>query len=470
LAAKGYETHVYESSTRPGGKLRSLRLGDYRFDMGPSLFTMPHWVDALFELCGESPRAHFDYQRLPVVCKYFWEDGTAFSVPANPSEFAQKANAVFGLPAGEMEAHLAHSGQLYDLTASTFLERSLHRASTWLRWDVGYALMHLGKLHLNQSLHDLQSEKMRHPKLVQLFNRYATYNGSSPYCAPALMHVIPHLENHFGAWFPKQGMYGIVEALFALAQRMGVTFHFNTPVQQIRVSGKKAVGITTGSGQIDADVVVSNADVWSTYRQLLPQEKAPEKILNRRRSSSAFIFYWGMRKQFPQLDVHNVLFSNDYRREFEQIFSRKTYPDDPTVYIHISSKVKPDDAPPGGENWFVMINAPHLTPENREIDAESLRNKVLEKVKNLLGEDVSGQIEMEETLTPQKIQDITSSHLGSLYGSSSNDKWAAFLRHPNFSSRIKNLYFTGGSAHPGGGIPLCLQSAKIVSEMIPDAR
>jgi phytoene desaturase len=230
------------------------------------------------------------------------------------------------------------------------------------------------------------------------------------------------------------------------------------------------VGITTGSGQIDADVVVSNADVWSTYRQLLPQEKAPEKILNRRRSSSAFIFYWGMRKQFPQLDVHNVLFSNDYRREFEQIFSRKTYPDDPTVYIHISSKVKPDDAPPGGENWFVMINAPHLTPENREIDAESLRNKVLEKVKNLLGEDVSGQIEMEETLTPQKIQDITSSHLGSLYGSSSNDKWAAFLRHPNFSSRIKNLYFTGGSAHPGGGIPLCLQSAKIVSEMIPDAR
>jgi phytoene desaturase len=469
LAHKGYDTHIFESSTRPGGKLRSLTLGKYRFDMGPSLFTMPHWVDELFRLCGEDPRTHFNYNKLPVVCKYFWEDGTCFGVPADADEFAVKAAAIFGLSAEKIKEHLALSADLYNLTASTFLERSLHQVKTWMRKDVLHTLTQVHKLHLGKTLNELHVNSLKDHKLVQLFNRYATYNGSSPYRAPALMHVIPHLENHFGAWFPERGMYGIVEALFGLAKRKGVTFHFNTPVQGIVIKNKKAIGIATLKGDILSDVVVSNADVWSTYRHLLPKEKAPEKILHRERSSSAFIFYWGINRIFSQLDVHNILFSNDYRREFEQLFSRREYPDDPTVYLHICSKVKPDDAPAGSENWFVMVNAPHLTHLNREVEVSQLREQVLQKIERVLGVDLRPHIEVEETLSPEKIQNITSSHLGSLYGTASNDKWSAFLRHPNFTHRIRGLYFTGGSVHPGGGIPLCLQSAKIVAQMIPNA-
>lgn len=469
LAHKGYDTHIFESSTRPGGKLRSLTLGKYRFDMGPSLFTMPHWVDELFTLCGEDPRIHFNYQRLPVVCKYFWEDGTCFGAPADPEEFAQKAASVFGQSAGEIRAHLSYSTRLYELTATTFLERSLHQLSTWVRRDVWRTILHIKALHLGKTLHQLQTERLRHPALIQLFDRYATYNGSSPFRAPAVMHVIPHLEHQCGAWFPDRGMYGIVEALHALALRQGVHFHFNSPVKKIILNNGKAAGVDTDNGAVEADIVVSNADVYTTYRHLLPESKAPERILQRERSSSAFIFYWGINRPFPQLDSHNILFSSDYRREFEQLFARKQYPDDPTVYIHISSKVNASDAPAGGENWFVMINAPHLAPQNQNADIERLRTSILNKIERMLGVDLRPLIEVEETLSPKKIQDITSSHLGSLYGSASNDKWSAFLRHPNFSGSIDRLYFAGGSVHPGGGIPLCLQSAKIVSKLIPDA-
>jgi phytoene dehydrogenase-like protein len=191
-----------------------------------------------------------------------------------------------------------------------------------------------------------------------------------------------------------------------------------------------------------------------------------KKILKQERSSSAVIFYWGIKKEFSQLQLHNIFFSKDYKKEFDDIFIAKKITTDHTIYINITSKVESSQAPSGKENWFVMVNAPTNIGQDWEQIKNDLKRNVLKKLSDILKEDVEGLIEVEQTLDPILIEQQTASYMGSLYGTSSNSKLAAFFRNANFTNAIKGLYFCGGSVHPGGGIPLCLQSAKIVSELI----
>lgn len=470
LNSKGYQVDVFESNSYPGGKLTEFRLGNYRFDAGPSLFTMPILVDNLIRKLGEDPRDHFNYCKKEISCVYFWEDGTRFPAPAQPDLLAQKAEKTFGVEAQKITNYLRHSSRMYRLTNKVFLERSLHKASTYLSMDTVTAIVNIFGLHLSKTMHEVNQKQFDHPKLVQLFNRYATYNGSNPYEAPGILCMIPHLEFNVGTYFPKGGMHAITQSLFELAKNVGVTFQFNSPVEEILLQKNRASGVKVGGKQYPADVVVSNMDIVPTYRKLLPQLAAPEKTLKQERSSSALIFYWGIRKRFPQLDLHNIFFSDDYRKEFAAIFEEKNVLDDPTIYVNISSKEEPTDAPDGCENWFVMINVPSNTGQDwDEIIARSKEN-ILKKLSRILGEDIRLLIEQEQLLEPRTIESKTSSYQGALYGASSNSKFSAFLRHPNFKNKVKGLYFCGGSVHPGGGIPLCLLSAQIVGDIVPSGK
>ncbi len=465
LAVQGHEVEVFEASASPGGKLSEFSLGDYRFDLGPSLFTMPQYVDELFELVGENPRDHFAYQRLPIVCNYFWEDGTRIHAHAAKEDFAKEVEKVLDVPASRIIRILADAEKKYHVSGRTFLEKSLHKLSTWTNMEVLKALFKIPQLDLFRSMDAVHRRELQHPKLVQLFNRFATYNGSNPYKAPGLLTIIPHFEHHFGAYLPEGGMYSISQSVYELARRQGVKFHFNTKVDEILVTKGTATGVRTGNKTHAFDQVVSNMDVFFTYRELLPQQRQPERILAQQKSTSALIFYWGIKKRFPELNCHNILFSEDYPAEFAAM-ERGEMSDDPTVYINKTSHLVPGDAPEGCENWFVMINAPCDAGQDWELLQQQTRQRAIAKINNILGEDLEPLIEEEWTMTPPIIQTKTGSHLGSLYGTSSNSKMAAFMRHPNFSHRISNLFFVGGSVHPGGGIPLCLLSAKIMSEMV----
>jgi phytoene desaturase len=464
-ARKGYAVHVHEANSYPGGKLSQFQLGDYRFDAGPSLFTLPFLVDELFTLCGEDPRDHFNYLKKTEECRYFWDDGTRLTAHSDPAEFASEAERVLGEPAAHVRAHLDLARRQYEATKGLFLERSLHKASTYLRRDALPALAALPSLKLTQTMHAVHAQRFRSPKMVQLFDRFATYNGSTPYQAPGTLAMIPHLEFGFGTFVPYGGMVAITESLVALAERQGVQFHYGQPVERIRVNGRRATGLLVGGTELSADIVVSNMDVTPTYRRLLPDLKAPEKTLSQERSSSALIFYWGVRREFPELDLHNILFANDYEAEFCDLFEHKTLHGDPTVYIHITSKDLEGEAPAGGENWFVMINAPADYGQDWASWRAKARASVLAKIERALGIDVTPFIEVEEVLDPPTIQSRTGSDRGALYGASSNNAMAAFVRHPNFHRQIPNLFFVGGSAHPGGGIPLCLLSAKIAADL-----
>ena len=467
LRSRGYEVQVFEANAYAGGKLHAFKSKGYHFDYGPSLFTMPHFVDELFELFGEDPRNHFNYLKEETICHYFWEDGTTFTANANSEAFVHEAAETFQEPSQNLYKYLQNSQKKYDLTSNLFLEKSLHKASTYMSKDALKGVLNAGSLDLNRSLNLVNERYFSNPKLVQLFNRYATYNGSNPYTTPGIMSLIPQLEMRFGTYYPKGGMHEISQSLYRLGVANGIQFHLNSKVDEVLWENGKATGISTGRTSHDADVVVCNMDIFSAYSSILRKAPKPKKTLKQERSSSAVIFYWGIKKSFKELGLHNIFFTEDYQQEFDTLFKHHSIHEDPTVYINITSKKEEAHAPEGSENWFVMIN----TPGNKGQDWNELKNKakqaIIQKLSRILKVDIAELIETEEILDPVRIERDTLSHEGSLYGTSSNSKFAAFLRHPNFSSKIANLYFCGGSAHPGGGIPLCLLSAKIVADLIP---
>ncbi len=467
LAILKYEVEVFEANPYPGGKLNEFHTYGYRFDGGPSLFTLPSLIDELFILANKKPIDYFKYKKLDEVCRYFWEDQTRLIVPAKNEEFDKNISETLHEKPGTILNYLKDSAFKYEVLSGLFIHKSLHKLSTWVSRDAFKGYSNIFKMGIFGTFHNLNKQTFYNPKTVQLFDRYATYNGSNPYKTPATMGIIPHLEYNIGAFLPEKGMYQIADSLYKLAVELGVKFHFNTKVEEILVDNKNAKAIRFSDGdRIPFDAIVSNMDVTPTYRKLLPGVKPPTKILNQEKSGSGLIFYWGVNKEFKELGLHNILFSDDYKTEFDWQFEEKDIYDDPTVYINITSKIIPADAPSGGENWFVLINAPSNIGQDWDTITKKTKEAVIKKINRILGTDIETYIVTERVLDPIKIERNTSSSQGSLYGNSSNDKYAAFLRHPNFSNQIKNLFFVGGSVHPGGGIPLAISSAKITAEIM----
>jgi diapolycopene oxygenase len=469
LALKGYRVTVFEAQDTFGGKMKQFELAGFRFDTGPSLLTMPHLIDDLFRAAGRQPADFFRYQRLQVITQYFFADGTRLPAYADPARFAAAVEEQLAVPRQQVLNYLRQSSRIYEATTPTFLYKSLHKPATYLSADLLKALAVLPRLGLSTTMHQANARAFTDVRLVQLFDRFATYNGSDPYQAPATLNLIPHLEHNLGAFYPEGGMYAIASSLVQLAQALGVAFHYQEPVQQILTHGSRVSGLQTAKSRYDLEVVVSNMDIVPTYRQLLPEVKAPEKTLSQPRSSSALIYYWGIRHSFAELHLHNIFFSQDYQQEFDYLFQARMVSPDPTVYVNITSKYTPADAPPGMENWFVLVNVPHNAGQDWPQLVKTTREAVLHKISRALKTDIRPLIACERVWDPIGIESQTSSFAGALYGSSSNNRMAAFLRHPNFSSHLKNLYFCGGSVHPGGGIPLCLLSAKIVGDLVPAA-
>lgn len=466
LGAAGHKVTVVEANDYVGGKLTAKMIGKYRFDLGPSVFTMPHLIEELTKISKQDLK--FEYLTLDKICNYFYEDGTTLTAYPDKEKFATEVQNKLGETKESIYEQLKYSATAYELTGELFMEQSLHKLSNFLNLKTAKAVLNIGKLKLNKTMNDVNSTRFKNPKTVQMFNRFATYNGSNPYQAPAIINIISHLEHNIGAFAPKGGMHDITMHLYNLSLKLGVEYKMNTRVTQIITKNDIAVGVQTSGGEIKADIIVSDADIKHVYTKLLDKKYYPTKILAQEKSLSALIFYWGIKKEFKELSLHNILFSDDGQKEFNCVFGDKKPYHNPSTYINITSKVTPTDAPEGCENWFVMINVPHNASSNPIEYVQEMRKQIVAKINRVLKTDIEQYIEVEEHLDPYLIEQRTSSAGGSLYGNSSNNKYAAFLRHANSSSKIKNMYFVGGSVHPGGGIPLGMLSAKIVSEMISE--
>jgi phytoene desaturase len=465
LALKGYKVTVYEKNNQSGGKVAEIRVGGYRFDSGPSLLTLPELSDQLFELAGKKRADYFQYSRLEVICNYFYEDGTKIRAFSDPVPFAAEVEKQTGEPAERVLNHLKKSREQYNLTADIFLFNSLHRIRNYFRGRILKGILLFHKVDAFTTMHLRMTKRFNDRRVIQLFDRYATYNGSNPFLAPATLNVISHLEHNLGAFFPSGGMRTLATALELLARDCGVGFEFSKKIRRIVVEGNKATGVMVQDEVVPYDLIVSDVDVNYLYKNLLP-DRVSVKIDEKSLSSSALIFFWGIRGEFSALGLHNILFSENYRTEFEHIFEKRTVSSDPTVYIYISSKLVPSDAPDQCENWFVMINVPPDTGQDWDRIVTEVRRNIIHKITRLLKIPIEEYIEFEQFESPQTIEKRTMSWKGALYSNHSNSRYSAFLRHSFRHRTLKNLYFVGGSVHPGGGIPLCLASAVIADHEI----
>lgn len=465
LAKRGYEVHVFESNAFPGGKINSETYGEYRFDKGPSVFTGPKYLKEIYDLCGED-FSDFGLVPLTTSFNYFFNDGLRMQLSNKRDEIIDEISEKLGEDKNQLRAYLDKAAKNYKTIAPMFIEASLHSWRNYTGKAFFRALGRLPKYKLFSTMNDENQKAFRNPKTVQLFNRFASYNGSDPYQAPAMLNMIGHLEINQTPYLPKNGMIQITDSLYGLAKKLGVQFHFNERVEKIIVDGKSVSGIETTNRTFLSDAVVSNMDVSFTYERLLKESPQPEKTINQEKSSSALVFYWGIKNIFPELTLHNIFFSSDYKAEYDGIFTKKVAVDDPTIYVNITSKYVKGDAPEGCENWFVMINSPIDVGQDWDKEIARLREKIIAKLSKSLGVDISELIEVEEVLDPRKIEARYHGKQGSIYGNASNNRYAAFQRHPNFSKQFNNLFFVGVSVHPGGGIPLALNSAKIACEYL----
>lgn len=467
LAALNIPVDVIEQSPGPGGKANTISAAGYRFDTGPSLLTMPFVVDDLFAAAGKKREDYLTVTPLSVLCKYFWNDGTVFTAHPYAKGLAADIAATFNEPVTAVERYFKYTEKLYNLTAQPFLFSAFNSLGTLLKNGGLKTLLSLPSIDPFRTMHKANSAFFKNPKLIQLFDRYATYNGSNPFLAPATLNIIQYVEFVLGGYVIKGGMYALSTALLQLAGELGVKFHFNTQADKIEKVQGRARYVRFGETLLQGDAIVSNLDARLTFSSLLrnPGNKEYTALSKAEPSTSAIVFYWGVNTSSPALEIHNILFSEDYGKEFNFLFKEKEMTDDPTVYIYISSKFNTEDAPAGKENWFVMVNAPAGYTANKE-QISRIKASVLAKIKTVLGISIEDKIETEQILTPEMIEQKTGSLGGSLYGNSSNDKYAAFLRQKNKSKTVPNLYFAGGSVHPGGGIPLVLLSGKHTADII----
>ena len=468
LAHLGHSVKVFESNSIAGGKASSFTRNGFRFDMGPSLLAMPFVLEELFTSVNENINDYLQLERLDPACKYFYPDKTTIHAYADINDFAEEVSKKTKDSSKAVLKYFQYSKRIYDLTSELFLFKSFSDISTFTNLKALKTLINLKALDTFRSMHKANKSFFKDEKIIQLFDRYATYNGSNPFTAPATLNIIQHVEFGLGAFIPKRGIIAISDSLYKLALKKGVTFYFDSKVEKINIENKKVTGLIINGVQQNFDLVISNSDVLTTYEELIPNNNS--KIYKRYKklepSTSALVFYWGVRGIHKNLETHNIFFSNNYKAEFEELFNEKVIPNDPTTYIYISSKYKNDDAPKDCENWFVMVNAPYIENQNWEKEISKARKSIIKKINSSLEIDVESKIQFEEVLTPLDIQTKTSSSKGSLYGISSNTKMAAFLRQQNRSKDYKGLYFVGGSAHPGGGIPLVVLSGKIACELI----
>lgn len=477
LAKQGHEVSIYEASDRTGGKCRTEWIGDYAFDTGPSLLTLPAIFKDFFIKTGPRFERVLNIQAVNPAFTYNFADGKSvdfvnFDLPKTCSAI----DAALGVEAGNAWHSLMQRAEvMWDISRVPFVQSEL--TSVWSllkRRDFIRGIKQIAPL---KSLRAVSSEYTKDPHIQNIIDRYATYTGSDPRKAPAALLTIAFVEASFGAWHLAGGIGQLSVALEDRCRLLNIDIHLNSPVAKINTQSGTVTGVTLSSGEfIDADLVVANADAEIVYNQLLDKQvKAarPErkKLKRSEKSLAGFSLLLGLDNSkiegaAPRLNHHTIYFPENYDAEFDEIFTQHVPVQDPTIYICAPNDplmVKRGNT----ESWFVLVNAPRHDPEEGwdwSKGGAEYAAKIIAKLDSL-GLRVSERLDVMEFRTPRDLQNAVNAPGGSIYGTSSNGAMSAFSRARN-RSPVKGLFCVGGSAHPGGGLPLVGMSAELVADAI----
>ena len=478
LAALGHAVTVLEQSPEVGGKLGWFARDGHGFDTGPSLLTLPHLYRDLFAATGAPLADVLDLVPLDPAADLRVPDGTRLRVPGRRADVPAAFDEALGAGAGaQWSALLERAERMWRVAEGPFLRSPLAGAGTLAR--LARTPADVATVAPWETLRGLGARYLRSPHLRTVLDRYATYSGSDPRRAPAVLATVPYVEQEFGTWYVRGGLRRLAEAVAGRAVERGAVVRTSAPVAAVLVEAGRARGVRLATGeQVPADVVVSAADATALYRDLLPPDRRTRPVrtaLARATPSlSGFVLLLALRGRTPGLAHHTVLFPEDYDAEFDAVFGARGRPrpvEDPTVYVSAPDDpaTRPDEA---GESWFVLVNAPRHDPAGgMDWTAPGLADRYAARVLDVLarrGLDVRDRLRWCEVRTPADLERDTGSVGGSIYGTSSNGARAAFLRPAN-ASPVRGLYLVGGSAHPGGGLPLVALSAEIVAGLVGPA-
>ena len=478
LAKQGHQVTVFENSDQSGGKCRTEWFGDYAFDTGPSLLTLPAVFRDLFLKTGKRIEHVLDISPVDPAFNYNFADGSKVTFPnlSNPKTY-QEIEKSFGISASQSWRQIIErSEKMWEASRDSFIESEL--TSIWPLLLRKNLINQINQISPFTSLRSLSEKLNLDPHLKMIIDRYATYTGSDPRSAPAVLLTIAFVESTFGAWHIKGGIGQLSVALEQRCRDLGVDFEFKSLVTKILVERNKVEGVVLSEGKIiKSDLVVSNSDAEYTFNSLIGNEVSSargerRKLKSATKSLAGFSLLLGLdNKKSKPVDVkhHNVYFPENYDLEFDQIFTQKVPVTDPTIYLCApkdSSMVKGADK----DAWFVLVNAPRHEPESGwdwKDGGQEYAQKIISKMDDL-GLNVTNRLDFMEYRTPADLENYAMAPGGSIYGTSSNSPVSAFLRARN-RSKVKGLFCVGGSAHPGGGLPLVGISAEIVAKAIGKA-
>jgi phytoene desaturase len=467
LAAAGQRVTIFEQNAQVGGKMYEVREGGYRWDTGPSVITMRHVFESLFSDAGRRFEDYVTLKPLDPLTRYFYPDGTVFDASSDREAMDRRIAALEPRDVRGYRDYLAYAERIHRITGPVFIYDQPPTLGRILRTP----LRDMPAVDPVRTMDGAIRSFVRSPYLRQMLGRFATYVGGNPYTSPATLNVIAHVELAGGVWYPQGGVYSLARALERLAHELGVEICLDARVSQIDVQDGRVTGVRLQNGErLSAKAVIANVDVATVYERLLPRAVVPPQRLRRitamEPSCSGLLLLLGVEGAYDQLAHHNIFFSSDYRREFDTIFRRGQPPDEPTVYVSITSKSDSDHAPSGHENWFVMVNAPAYDDRyDWQAKAGAYRERVLERLA-AYGLDVRGRIRAERMLTPLDLERLSGARRGALYGQSSSGRLSALRRPHNRASDVRGLYFAGGTTHPGGGVPMVTLSGKVAADML----
>ncbi len=468
LAREGYRVTVYERNGTPGGRCGQIIREGHRFDLGATIYLMPEIYRKVFKSLNITPEKSLKITPLSTLYTLYFADGTGLAFSSDRKKLGEQLETMEKGSSASSEKLIRKGYSLFQLATDNLLARNFYNIFQFVNLKNALLLLKL-KTHLKHTTYIRRFFK--NDNLRKAFTFQNIYVGQNPYKAPALFSMLPAAELTEGSVFPEGGMYSITKKLVSLAEESGVTFEYNEPVVKIITEGRRVTGIVLPNGStIRASLIVANADLPYVYRELLPDRAASRRIEKLKYSCSAIVFHWGLNKTYPQLGHHSVFVSADYKHNLDKIFRENSLSEEPSFYVHAPVRSDVSAAPAGGDTLSVIIPTGHLTGKEDQHWNElknTARAYVISRLKKQGLTDIEENIKFEICYMPQTWKNLFNLTRGATFGSLGHNIFQmGYFRPHNRHNKYKNLYFTGGSTHPGNGIPLVLLSAKLTSERI----
>ncbi|HEX2975664.1 MAG TPA: phytoene desaturase family protein [Bacteroidales bacterium] len=467
LAKNGYNVSVYEKNSAPGGRCGQLVRDGHRFDLGATMMMMPGIYRDVFSYLG-IPIFESDIKPLEDLYRIYFDNNDILDFSKDREKMKLQHEKLEPGSYEQSRKYVEEGYEIFHLGMDKLIARNFDNVFQFANLrNVGLLI----KLKTYISNWKYATKFFRNKHLLMAYTFQNIYVGQSPFNSPALFSMVPAAELEEGSFFPQGGMFSIVEKLMAEAVKNGVRFHYKNAAVKINVNGNRAESVQFEDGiVVAADVIVANADLPYVYRKLLPDRHKSAKLDKLNYSCSALCFHWALNKQYPQLAHHNVFLSDGFREGLDKIFRDKSVSETPSFYVHAPARTDPSAAPAGMESLSFIVaagNIDHTKNQDWEELKKKTRDALVRRLKQAGLEDIEEHIKFEICYTPESWENACNITRGSVFGSVAHNIFQmGYFRPHNQHSRYRNLYFVGGSTHPGNGIPNVLLSSKLTSERI----